>query len=196
MSRPPDPMAPESCKSTAGTALSEPDSSSATARTTLTRPHHDRWIIAIGVFKLLQTAAWLLLGIGALRLLHKDLLDVVEHWILMLRFNPEGHFVSLMLGQVALISPHRMKLISEAIFAIAALDALEGVGLVLEKTWAEFVTLILTASFLPWELRGVIRHPTHIRLGLAIINLAVVLYLLWFVKGRMQERRQRRAGSI
>jgi uncharacterized membrane protein (DUF2068 family) len=155
------------------------------------RPRHDEWIIAIGVFKLLQTAAWLLLGIGALRLLHKDLLDVVEHWILALRFNPEGHFVSLLLGQVALIDPHRMKQISAAIFGIAALDAIEGIGLVLEKTWAEFVTLILTASFLPWELRAVVHHTTGIRLGLAIINLAVVLYLLWFVKMRMRERRAR-----
>lgn len=174
----------------------EPAIDSAAAPAIPVRPHHDRWIMAIGVFKLLQTAAWLLLGIGALRLLHKDLLDVAERWILALRFNPEGHFVSLLLGKLALIDPHRLKQISAAIFGMALLDAIEGMGLVLEKTWAEFVTLILTASFLPWELRGVIRHPTHIRLGLAIINLAVVLYLLWFVKGRMQERRQRRAGSI
>lgn len=159
-----------------------------------TRSRHDEWIIAIGVFKLLQAAAFLLLGIGALRLLHKDLLDIVEHWILALRFNPEGHLVSLLLGQVALIDPHRMKEISAAIFLIAVLDAIEGTGLVLEQTWAEFVTLILTASFLPWEMAGVVRHPTGIRAGLAIINIAVVLYLLWFVRMRMRERRLRRAS--
>lgn len=190
MSVPPDPMTPGSYRRTAGAVFSEPDLSSASAR-----PHHDRWIIAIGVFKLLQTGAWLLLGIGALRLLHKDLLDVVEHWILALRFNPEGHFVSLLLGQVALIDPHRLRQISAAIFGIAALDAIEGAGLVLEKTWAEFVTLILTGSFLPFELRAVVRHPTEVRVVLAIINLAVVLYLLWFVKMRMRERRLRRARS-
>ena len=150
--------------------------------------------MAIGVFKLLQTAAWLLLGIGALRLLHKDLLDVAERWILALRFNPEGHFVSLLLGKLALIDPHRLKQISAAIFGMALLDAIEGMGLVLEKTWAEFVTLILTASFLPWELIGMYQHPTRIRVGLAIINLAVVFYLLWFVKMRMRERRLRRAS--
>ncbi len=158
------------------------------------RAHHDRWIVAIGVFKLLQTAAWLLLGFGALRLLHKDVLDVAEHWILALRFNPEGHFVSLLLGKLALLDPHRLKQISAAIFGMAALDAIEGAGLVLEKTWAEFVTLILTASFLPWEMIGVFQHPTRIRAALAVINLAVVLYLLWFVKMRMRERRLRRAS--
>ena len=158
------------------------------------RRHHDRWIVTIGVFKLLQTAAWLLLGFGALRLLHKDLLDIAERWILALRFNPEGHFVSLLLGKLALLDPHRLKQISAAIFGMALLDAIEGMGLVLEKTWAEFVTLIMTASFLPWELIGMYQHPTRIRVGLAIINLAVVFYLLWFVKMRMRERRLRRAS--
>lgn len=154
------------------------------------RLHHNQWIIAIGAFKLLQSLAFFLLGFGALRLLHRDLLDIAEHWILAMRFNPEGHFVALFLGQVALIDPHRLKQISAAIFAIAVLDAIEGVGLVLEKTWAEFVTLILTASFVPWEVVAILRHHTWIRLGLTLINIAVVLYLLWFVKMRMRGRRR------
>jgi uncharacterized membrane protein (DUF2068 family) len=174
----------------------DPATDTATTRDIAPRHHHDQWIIAIGVFKLLQSSAFLLLGFGALRLLHKDLLEVAERWILALRFNPEGHFVSLLLGQLALIDPHRLKQISAAIFLIAAMDAIEGMGLVLEKTWAEFVTLILTASFLPWEVIAMFRHPTRIREGLAIINIAVVLYLLWFVKMRMRERRLRRAGRI
>jgi uncharacterized membrane protein (DUF2068 family) len=101
-----------------------------------------------------------------------------------------------MLGQVALIDPHRLREISAAIFGIAALDAIEGTGLVLEKTWAEFVTLILTVSFLPWEVVEVVRHDTWIRVALTLINIAVVLYLLWFVKMRMRERRLRRAHKM
>lgn len=157
------------------------------------RSGHDQWIIAIGVFKLLQAALFVLLGIGALRLLHKDLLDVTEHFILAMRFNPEGHFVTLVLEKVAQIDPHRLRQISAAIFGIAALDAIEGTGLVLEKAWAEFVTLILTASFLPWEFFELHRHVTWIKISLTFINVAVVIYLLFYVKMRMQERRLRRA---
>jgi uncharacterized membrane protein (DUF2068 family) len=155
---------------------------------------HDRWIIAIGVFKLLQAALFILLGIGAIRLLHEDLKGVAEHFILAMRFNPEGHFVNLILEKVGLIDPHRLRQISAAIFAIAALDGVEGTGLVLEQAWAEFVTLILTASFLPWEIFEIFRRTTWIRIGLTAINLAVVLYLLYFVKLRMQERRVRLTG--
>jgi uncharacterized membrane protein (DUF2068 family) len=156
-----------------------------------TRSSRDRWIIAIGVFKLLQAALFVLLGIGAVRLLHQDLVDVTEHFILAMRFNPEGHFVGLVLEKVAMIDPHRLRQISAAIFGIAALDVIEGTGLVMEKAWAEFVTLILTASFLPWEVFEIHRHITWIKVALTVINVAVVLYLLFYVRLRMRERRQR-----
>ncbi len=155
---------------------------------------HARWIIAIGIFKLLQASAFILLGIGAIRLLHRDLMQVTEHLILALRFNPEGRFVNLILEKVAMINPHDLRRISAAVFAIAALDALEGMGLVLEQAWAEFVTLILTASFLPLEIYEMLRRITWIRVSLTVINLAVVIYLIYYVQARMRERRRLRAG--
>jgi uncharacterized membrane protein (DUF2068 family) len=158
------------------------------------RPGHDQWIIAIGVFKLVQAGLFILLGIGAIRLLHQDLMRVTEHFILAMRFNPEGHFVNLILEKVAMIDPHRLREISAAIFAIAGLDIVEGTGLVMEKAWAEFVTLILTASFLPFEIFEILRHTTWIRVSLTLINLAVVVYLLYYVKLRMQQRRLRLTG--
>ncbi|HEX4036712.1 MAG TPA: DUF2127 domain-containing protein [Acidobacteriaceae bacterium] len=168
--------------------------SSLQLRSATARSASDRWIIAIGVFKLLQALLFFLLGIGAVRLLHRDLMDVADHFILAMRFNPEGHLVNLFLDKVALIDPHRLKQISAAIFVIAGLDIIEGTGLVMKQAWAEFVTLILTASFLPVELFQMLRHLTWIRIGLFVINFAVVAYLLYYVKLRMQERRRRRAG--
>lgn len=160
-----------------------------------TRSRHDQWIIAIGIFKLLQAMLFILLGFGAIRLLHKDLMDVAERFILAMRFNPEGHLVNVILVNVAQIDPHRLKQISAAIFGIASLDVIEGAGLVMEKAWAEFVTLILTASFLPWEFFEIVHRVTWIRIGLTAINLAVFAYLLFFVRMRMRERRLRCAGT-
>lgn len=132
---------------------------------------------------------FVLLGIGAIRLLHRDLMDVAEHFILAMRFDPEGHVVSLVMDKVAMIDPHRLKQISAAIFGIAGLDMIEGAGLVLEQVWAEYVTLVLTASFLPWEFFEILRRATWIRGGLILINIAVVIYLIWYVQARVRERR-------
>lgn len=164
--------------------------SSVQLRASAFRSHHDRWIIAIGVFKLLQALLFILLGIGAMRLLHKDLMDIAERFVLAMRFDPEGHFVNLFLDKVALIDPHRLKQISAVVFAIAGLDIIEGTGLVLERVWAEYVTLVLTASFLPWEFFEIVRHTTWIHVVLLVINLAVVVYLLYYVRLRIRQRRQ------
>lgn len=170
--------------------------SSVQLRASRLRSGHDRWIIAIGVFKLLQALLFVSLGIGVIRLFHKDLMDLAEHVILALRFNPEGRFVNLFLEKVALIDPHRLRQISAVVFSIAALDILEGTGLVLERVWAEYVTLILTASFLPLEFFEVFRHATWIRVILLVINLAVVIYLLYYVRLRVGERREMRNAGL
>jgi uncharacterized membrane protein (DUF2068 family) len=154
-------------------------------------PDHSNWLIVIGVLKLVKAVLFILLGVGALRLLHKDLVDVMTHFILALRFDPENHFVNLVLEKVALINPHRLREISIAIFCYAALDIIEGAGLALEKTWAEYLTLILTASFLPWELFEIIRHITWIKVVLLVLNIAVVIFLVFHVQGRIRARTSR-----
>ena len=106
------------------------------------------------------------MGFGVIRLLHKDIADVLLRAMTALRFDPENRFVNVLLEKSALLSPHRLKEISFAIFLYAALDVIEGTGLVLEKVWAEYFTLILTGSFLPWELYEIIRHVTVLKIVL------------------------------
>jgi uncharacterized membrane protein (DUF2068 family) len=172
----------------------QPDSEKQEETPVRARARRDRWIVLIGAFKLAQALLFLLLGIGAIRLLHRDLVGIVEHFIYQLRFiNPEGRLVNLILVKVAQIDPHRLRQISAAIFVIAAMDALEGTGLVLEQTWAEFVTLILTASLLPLEVWELVRRVTWMKLGLTVINLAVVVYLVFYVRMRLLERRRFRS---
>lgn len=158
-------------------------------------PDHSRWLVLIGVLKLFKAALFILLGVGALRLLHKDLVDEATHFILALRFDSSSRFVTLVLEKVALISPHRLREISIFIFSYAALDIVEGTGLALEKTWAEYLTLVLTASFLPWELFEIVRHITWLKVVLLTLNALVVVYLVFHVQGRMRARAGRNSGS-
>jgi|SRR5215470_8992589 len=156
-----------------------------------TRPRHDRWILVIGGFKLLKGMLFILLGIGALRLVHRDIVDLLSRWLIDWHFDPESRFVNLVLDKAALIDAHRLKQISIAIFCYAGLDFIEGVGLVLEKTWAEYLTLILTASFLPWEFFEILRHPTWVKAVLTLVNLLVVVYLVFYVQRSIRQRRGR-----
>jgi uncharacterized membrane protein (DUF2068 family) len=147
-------------------------------------PHasHDRGLLAIGLFKLAKAIFFFCIGVGALHLLHKDLEDEVTRLALRFRFDPESRFVALLLDKVDLIDAHRLRQISVATFGYSALALTEGVGLLLEKVWAEYLTLILTVSFLPWELYELARKPDWFRLSLLLINLAVLGYLVWLLR--------------
>ena len=143
---------------------------------------HDRGLLLIGLFKLGKAIFFFCIGVGAIHLLHKDLQDEVMRLALKLKFDPESRFVSLLLDKVDLIDAHRLRQISVATFAYSALALTEGVGLLLEKVWAEYLTLILTVSFLPWELYELVRRPDWFRLSLLLINLAVLGYLVWLLQ--------------
>lgn len=143
---------------------------------------HDRGLLLIGLFKLAKAIFFFGVGVGAIHLLHKDLEDEVMRLALKFKFDPESRFVSLLLDKVDLIDAHRLRQISVATFGYSALALTEGVGLLLEKVWAEYLTLILTISFLPWELYELARRPDWFRLSLLLINLAVLWYLVWLLR--------------
>ncbi|MEO6802285.1 MAG: DUF2127 domain-containing protein [Granulicella sp.] len=119
---------------------------------------------------------------GALHFLHKDLGDGVLRLATALKFDPESRFVALVMDKVDLIDAHRLRQIGFATFAYSGVALTEGIGLIREKVWAEYLTLILTISFLPWELYELVRRPDWFRLGLLLINLAVLAYLVWLLR--------------
>ena len=67
----------------------------------------------------------------------------------------------------------------------------KALGLALEKPWAEYLTLIVTACFLPWEIFEIIRHVTWLKIVILLLNIVVVIYLVFHVQG--QNPRARRA---
>jgi len=155
----------------------------------LAKPRHNRWLILIAAFKLSQALLFIAVGVGAFRLLHKDIGDLLTHLVEHLRFNPESRFVNFVLDKSSLVTDRVLRRIGEVGFIYAGLDLIEGTGLYLEKVWAEYLTLAITASFLPWEIFEVLRRVTWIRAGLLVVNALVFFYLLKVVIERGKERR-------
>ena len=150
---------------------------------------HDNGLLLIGLFKLAKSLFFVGIGIGGIHLLHKDLSDEVMRLAAALRFDPESRMVGLVMDKVDLIDAERLREIGFATFAYSALALTEGIGLLLAKVWAEYLTLSLTISFLPWELYELLRRPTWIRGGLLATNLLVLWYLVWLLK-------RKRAGTV
>ena len=151
---------------------------------------HNTWLILIAAFKLLQAILFVAIGVGALRLLHKDVGDELSRLADHLRFNPESRFVNFILDKASLLDDQLLRRIGAVVFFYGALDLVEGTGLYLEKAWAEYLTLAITASFLPWEVFEVYRRLTFVRVGLLVVNALVFFYLLKLVTGRGKRMRE------
>ncbi|MGB8259260.1 MAG: DUF2127 domain-containing protein [Terracidiphilus sp.] len=153
--------------------------------------HHNGWLILIAAFKLGQALLFTAIAVGAIRLLHKDVADLLAQLADHMRFNPESRIVNFLLEHAAIVDDRLLRRIGTAGFIYAGLDLAEGIGLYLEKAWAEYLTLAITASFLPLELWEIFRHVTLTRVSLFTVNALVFLYLLKIVS----ERKRRTPSS-
>ena len=139
---------------------------------------HGRGLRLIAAFKLLKGLALLALGIGALKLLHKDVEAIIVHWINVFQVDPHSHYLQLLLEKLSILDDRRLKQLSVATFIYSAIFMTEGVGLAWRQRWAEYLTIVTTASLLPLEVYELAKHAS-IGKGLAlVINLAVVVYLV------------------
>ncbi len=135
-------------------------------------------LILIGIFKLFKALLLIVVGIGAIKFLHKDVFSTLMHWTQVLRVDPDNRFVHGMLVRVLRVTPKQLKELSVGTFLYAGLFATEGLGLLLRKRWAEYFTIITTSGLIPLEIFEIARHFTVTKLVVAFVNVLIVWYLV------------------
>lgn len=153
---------------------------------------HRAGLVLIAFYKLLGALMFVAIGVGAMRLLHKDIGDVVWHELIeVLRMNPESRVVNFIFQKAELLNDPVLRKIGFAAFCYAAVGVVEAVGLYFERAWAELLTLLITASFLPFELHEIVRRVTWISVSVFVVNAAVLFYMFWLLGERAAQRRRR-----
>lgn len=123
----------------------------------------------------------------------------VEQWAeallerLALRHGSEsiGRIADHAISVLDTTAPHRLILAALGAFLYAAIFVVEGIGLIRARRWAEYLTVIVTGSFLPFEIVALVHHATAPRVATLAANVAVVVYLVW----RLYEDRPRTLES-
>ena len=135
----------------------------------------------IAAFKAVEVIVLVLAGLAAFGLLNAQWTDFAKSWLDDLSLHEGRRFVARAAGYATRVlsntSPERLVLIGLASFAYAGLRLVEGVGLWLGKRWAEYLTIIATASFLPFEIVAIVHEPSPLRIGTLVVNTIVVIYL-------------------
>ena len=126
--------------------------------------------------------AVVLIGGGIVLLLvasHTDLRNLAEHAQDQLELNGGTSLWRRLFDQLLARFGGHANPIAAAAIVYGILEAVEAVGLILRRRWAEYLVLLATVAFLPLELDELVRAPSALK-GLAVVvNIAVAIYLIW-----------------
>ena len=124
------------------------------------------------------------LGLGLLKLLHQDVGDVAERLIISLRGDPDNHLLAKVLAKLSVIDDPQLAKLSAASFGYAVLFLVEGTGLFYEQRWAEYLTLVATASLVPLEIYELAKSVDVFKISILVINLAIIVFLMIIIRNK------------
>lgn len=144
-------------------------------------------IVAVG--KLFQTIFVLGVGTGALLFVDRFSPHTLKSWLETVA--PDMERLRHLAEKIATVDDRKLWIIGAISVAYAAVFAVETVGLWLQRTWAEYLTVIITTSYLPYEIYGLTNEVSVAKIITIAINTAVVVYLVIRI---VLDRRAKRAA--
>jgi uncharacterized membrane protein (DUF2068 family) len=138
----------------------------------------DRGVQLIAAFKLTGAVLLSIVGAGAMHLVQNDAVTVATELIDRFGGDLNGATARELLTRVAGVSTTRFEQVGAGAFLYAAMLVTQGIGLLRGKAWAEWLTVLVTASFIPLELWEISRGATVFKLALLVVNSAIVVYLV------------------
>ncbi len=93
--------------------------------------------------------------------------------------SASGHGVLYEVEHAFSLESSTLRLVGLVFAVYALVEGLEAVGLWYQRRWAEYLTLIVTASLLPLEIYELAHKLSPLKAITFLINLAVVVYLLY-----------------
>ena len=145
----------------------------------------------IGLFKIGKALLQLATTYGLYRLLNQDLVEHLHDWMNTLTDSFERRLLQRGLDWLDSLGSARIGSIVAVTSVYTAVLFTEGIGLWLRQTWAEWLTVIATASLIPFELWQLAfgRHHNKLALcGATLLNVIIVIYLAMQLRNARRQR--------
>ena len=147
----------------------------------------------IGLFKIGKALLLLATTYGLYRLLNPQLVEHLHDWLNTLTDTFERRLLERALDWFDSLGSTRISGIVVVTGLYTAILLTEGIGLWLRKTWAEWLTVIATASLIPFELWQLFfgnHHKPLAVLGATVLNIIIVSYLAYQLRRGHRARPQ------
>src|SRR5262249_25458998 len=141
-----------------------------------------RALRVIAVYKLLKSAGLLFVAFAAFGLVRPRHLQAFSDWLTNLPLRHGHGFLVHLIERLFELGPRKFLAIGIAACIYATVFLIEGWGLWREKRWAEYLTTIVTASLIPFEIWEIEQHVTWVKVTAFVANVAIVVYLIYLLR--------------
>jgi uncharacterized membrane protein (DUF2068 family) len=151
------------------------------------RVGHSLLLIRLIAFdKVFKSACLVVVGIYILHMIHIDrnLHDTLLYFVNVLGLDENNRLIQTALQKTIGVDERTLHKLYVGTVIYAALYLIEGFGLYFDRGWAEWMTVITTAGFLPVEIMEIGRHVTILRVVVFISNVLMVIYLIFRIRWR------------
>ena len=140
--------------------------------------HSSAGLRAVAAIEATKGVLVLLLGLGVLSLIHKNLDDVAGRLTDILRINPEGKLSSVFLNLANHATDKTLWVVATGALIYATVRSIEAFGLWRGRDWAQWFALLSGALYLPGEIYSLLRHPSGLKWGALVTNAVVVTFIV------------------
>ena len=136
----------------------------------------------IAAYKFLKMVGLLIVAVAAFGLVREARLIALADWVTQLPYHLGHHFLVVAIDHLLDLGPRQFIAIGVAACIYATVFGIEAWGLWRGRRWSEWLTVIVTASLIPFELWEMHHHFTWLKLLALAINIAVVWYLVYLLR--------------
>ena len=140
----------------------------------------------IALYKLVKVIILLLAAWGEVQLHDATLTAKILSWASARPQGLEHDLVTRAISWFSGLSEARVHQVRLITLTYAAVFSVEGIGLWMQRRWAEWLTVIITASLIPLELWELIHSPSIGAAAVLLANCLIVGYLYWHVSTRQK----------
>ena len=137
--------------------------------------------------KFVKAVLLIAIGVKLLTLFNRDVHEWASELVTRHGIDTANRYVEGSLHKLEGFGNTQIAAFSTVAFCYSGLLLTEGVGLWMQKRWAEYLTAIATSLFIPLELYELYERFTFVRVGILAVNIFIVWYLVTRLKDEKEE---------
>lgn len=139
---------------------------------------------AVAILEASKGVISLIVGMAIHQLAGKNIQKTLESLLSQFHLNPASYLPSIILHKASFLNNSNLMFITLVTVVYSAIRLIEAYGLWNGLIWTEWFALISGAIYLPFEIYEVIVHTGALSILVLSINVAIVWYMYWLLRGK------------